>query len=122
MGVLVPGSPASSQDLFEAFKQGMRELGYTEGRHVVFERRFGEGKPERLSDLAAELVRMKVDVILTSTDQGIAAVKQQTQTIPIVMTNSTIRRRPDSSRAWRALADISPAQRCSRSSAGAIGA
>jgi putative ABC transport system substrate-binding protein len=89
VGVLVPGSPASSKDLFEAFKQGMRELGYVEGQHVVFERRFSEHRPERLSDLAAELVRIKVDVILTSTDQAIAAVKQQTRTIPIVMANST---------------------------------
>jgi len=89
VGVLVPGSPASTKNLFEAFKQGMRELGYSEGQHVVFERRFSEGRPERLSDLAAELVRIKVDVILTSTDQAIAAVKQQTQTIPIVMANST---------------------------------
>ncbi len=89
IGVLQVGTPASASNLFEAFKQGMRELGYVEGQRVVFERRFGDGRPERLSDLAAELVRIKVDVIVTSTDQGIAAVKQQTQTIPIVMANST---------------------------------
>jgi putative ABC transport system substrate-binding protein len=89
IGVLQVGTAAATQDLFEAFKQGMRERGYVEGQHVVLERRFGEGRPERLPDLAAELVRLKVDVIVTSTDQGIAAVKQQTRTIPIVMANST---------------------------------
>jgi ABC-type uncharacterized transport system substrate-binding protein len=89
IGVLQPGTVAASQVLSEAFKQGMRELGYVEGQHVVFERRFAEGRPDRLADLAAELVRLKVDVIVTSTDQGIAAVKQQTRTIPIVMANST---------------------------------
>ena len=89
IGVLLPGTPASAQVLFQAFEHGMRELGYLEGEHVVFERRFAEGRPDRLPDLAAELVRLSVDVIVTSTDPGIAAVKQQTRTIPIVMANST---------------------------------
>ncbi len=71
------------------FKQGMRERGYVEGQHVVFERRVGEGRSERVPQAAAELVRMKVDLIVASTDQEIAAIKQQTQTIPIVMANST---------------------------------
>jgi putative tryptophan/tyrosine transport system substrate-binding protein len=53
------------------------------------ERRFGDAKPERMAEVAAELVRLKVDVIVTSTDVAIAAVKQQTRTIPIVMANST---------------------------------
>jgi putative ABC transport system substrate-binding protein len=60
-----------------------------EGQNIVVERRFGDGRPERLTDLAAELVRLKVDVIVTSTDEAIVAVKRQTQTIPIVMTAST---------------------------------
>jgi putative ABC transport system substrate-binding protein len=88
IGILTPGTAAMTQDLFEAFRQGMRDRGYIEGQHVIFERRFGGDKPERLSDAAAELVH-KVDVIVTATDQGIAAVKQQTRTIPIVMANST---------------------------------
>src|SRR2546426_9790931 len=67
----------------------MRERGYVEGQHVVFERRFGENRREGISDAAAELVRLKVDVLVTATDEGIAAVKQHTQTIPIVMANST---------------------------------
>jgi len=89
IGILTPGTAAMTQDLFEAFRQGMRDRGYIEGQHVIFERRFGGDRPERLSDAAAELVHSKVDVIVTATDQGIAAVKQQTQTIPIVMANST---------------------------------
>jgi putative tryptophan/tyrosine transport system substrate-binding protein len=86
IGVLQVGT---ATNMFEALKQGMRERGYVEGQHVVFEYRSGEGRSERLHEAAAELVRIKVDLIVTSTDQAIAAVKQQTQTIPIVMANST---------------------------------
>ena len=89
IGVLQPGTSAAGAHFLEAFKLGMRERGYVEGQNVVFEHRVGEGQRERMSVAAAELVRLKVDVIVTSTDQGIAAVKQQTQTIPIVMANST---------------------------------
>jgi len=89
VGVLHPGAPATSSHFAAAFTQGLRELGYREGQNIVVERRFGDAKAERLSDIAAELVRSKVDVIVTSTDPGIAAVKQQTRTIPIVMANST---------------------------------
>ena len=53
----------------------MRERGYVEGQGVRFEQRFGEGKRERLSEAARELVRLKVDIIVTSTDEGVAAVK-----------------------------------------------
>src|SRR5499427_1037284 len=89
IGVLHPGAPATSKHFAAAFDQGLRELGYLQGQNIVVERRFAEAKVERLSDIAAELVRLKVDVIVTSTDPGIAAVRQQTQTIPIVMANST---------------------------------
>ncbi len=84
-----PTSGAGGGHLSAAFKQEMRERGYVEGQRVLFEQRFGEGKRERLSEAARELVRLKVDIIVTATDEGIAAVKQQTQTIPIVMANST---------------------------------
>src|SRR3990172_3562942 len=89
IGVLFPSNPAATAHLNEAFKQGLREHGYVEGQNIILERRYGEARVERISDLAAELVRIKVDVIVTATDPGIAAVKQQTQTIPIVMANST---------------------------------
>ena len=89
IGVLHPGAPTTSSHFAAAFDQGLREHGYLEGQNIVVERRFAEAKAERISDIAAELVRLKVDVIVTSNDVGIAAVKQQTQTIPIVMANST---------------------------------
>ena len=89
IGVLHPGAPATSMHFAAAFDQGLREHGYRQGQNIVVERRFAEAKAERMSDIAAELVRLKVDVIVTSTDPGIAAVRQQTQTIPIVMANST---------------------------------
>jgi ABC-type uncharacterized transport system substrate-binding protein len=89
IGVLVPGAPATASHLTAAFTQGMREHGYVDGQNVVVERRFGDNRAERISEIAAELVRLKVDVIVTSSDLGIAAVKQQTQTIPIVMANSS---------------------------------
>jgi putative tryptophan/tyrosine transport system substrate-binding protein len=83
IGVLQVGTAAATQNLFETFKQGMREHGYVEGQHVVFERRLGGARPERIADVAAEPVRIKVDIIVTSTDQVLAAIRQQTQTIPI---------------------------------------
>ena len=89
IGVLHASTPAATSDRFEAFKQGLREHGYVEGQSIILERRFGEARVERISEVAAELVRIKVDVIVVATDVGIAAVKQQTQTIPIVMANST---------------------------------
>lgn len=109
IGVLHPGAPATSSHFAAAFTEGLRELGYLEGQNIVVERRFGEAKAERLSDIAAELVHLKVDVIVVSTDPGIAAVKQQTQTIPIVMANSTDPvGGPGSLRVWLALAETSP--------------
>jgi putative ABC transport system substrate-binding protein len=89
VGVLHPGSPADVAQFVEAFRQGLREHGYEEGKNIVVERRYGETKPEQIAEFAAELVRLKVDIIVTSTDVAIAAVKRQTQTIPIVMANST---------------------------------
>src|SRR5215813_13925376 len=89
IGVLVPSTPASSAHLLEAFRQGLRDLGQVDGKTFVLELRYAEGRSERLPDLARELVRLKVDVILTSTDVAIAAARQQTRTIPIVMATST---------------------------------
>ena len=72
----------------EAFLQGLRDLGYVEGRNVVIEYRDAEGKPERLPALAAELVALKVDVIVApGTPQALAA-RQATRTLPIVFTNA----------------------------------
>ena len=72
-------------DFIGAFPRGMRELGYVEGKNLVIEWRFADGKSERLPDLAAELVRLKVDVIVTGSSQAISAAQKATTTIPIVM-------------------------------------
>src|SRR5262249_14285513 len=71
----------------EAFRQGLRELGYTEGKNIIIEWRSAEGKNDRLPALAAELVRLKVDVIVTAGPTQTHAAKAATSTIPIVMTN-----------------------------------
>jgi putative tryptophan/tyrosine transport system substrate-binding protein len=89
IGLLTPSSPAGSGHLVEAFRQGFRELGYIEGKTFVLQARYGDGKSERLSELARELVRWKADVIVTSTDVATAAVRRQTRTMPIVMALST---------------------------------
>ncbi len=69
----------------EAFRRGLRELGYVEGKNIVIELRSVEGKLDRVSELAAELVRLKVDVIVTSGPTATRAAKEATSTIPIVM-------------------------------------
>ena len=89
IGYLVPGDAAAHASNFEGFRQGLRELGYIEGKTVVLEVRYAEGRFERLPELARELVGLKVDVIVTISDGVIAAVKRETQTIPIVMASST---------------------------------
>src|SRR5262249_36238106 len=68
----------------EAFRQGLRELGYTEGKNIIIEWRSAEGKNDRLPALAAELVRLKVDVIVTAGPTQTHAAKAATSTIPIV--------------------------------------
>jgi putative ABC transport system substrate-binding protein len=76
---------ASSTPLAEAFRQGLREHGYVEGQNIAFEYRYAEGTADRLPALAAELVRLKVDVIVTQSNVAALAAKHATQTIPIVM-------------------------------------
>src|SRR5947209_16279746 len=78
------GSLAASPHLPEAFRQGLRDLGYVEGRTVVIEYRDAEGKLERLPTLAVELVALKVDVIVVGNTPAALAAKQATKTIPIV--------------------------------------
>jgi putative tryptophan/tyrosine transport system substrate-binding protein len=78
------GNMATAPHLPEAFRQGLRDLGYVEGRNVVIEYRDAEGKLERLHALAAELVALKVDVILAGGTPQALAAKQATKTIPIV--------------------------------------
>jgi len=88
IGLLTPSTPAIAEHLVEAFRRGLRELGHVDGKTFVLEVRHGEGKPERFPELARELVGLKPDVIVTSTDAAIAAVRRETRTIPIVMSFS----------------------------------
>jgi putative ABC transport system substrate-binding protein len=69
----------------DAFQRGLRDLGYLEGKNIVLEYRYAEGKPERFSELAAEMVRGKVDIIVAVNEAGARAAKSATKTIPIVM-------------------------------------
>jgi putative tryptophan/tyrosine transport system substrate-binding protein len=85
LGVLSPGAPGPSL-LVDAFRQGLRELGYVEGQNIAIEYRFDEGRSERLPDLAAELARLKVDVIVTVNTAASQAASKATSTIPIVFT------------------------------------
>ncbi len=88
IGYLIPSTPAAAAQNVEAFRQGLRELGYVEGKTFVLELRYGEARAERLPELARELVGLKVDVIVAAADVSVAAVKRETQTIPIVIPNS----------------------------------
>ena len=87
VGFIVPGSHSSYAARIEAFQQSLRNLGYVEGKNINIEYRYAEGKFDRVPDLAAEMVRLKVDVIVTGDTPAIQAVKQTTTTIPIVMGN-----------------------------------
>jgi putative tryptophan/tyrosine transport system substrate-binding protein len=87
IGYLAPNL-AASPHTHEAFRQGLRDLGYIEGRNVVIEYRAAEGKLERLPTLAAEVVALKVDVIVVADTPSALAAKQATKTIPIVFTSA----------------------------------
>jgi putative ABC transport system substrate-binding protein len=85
IGRLSPLSAETDAPNLAAFRKGLRELGWIEGQHFTIEARFAGGKPERLAGLAADLVRKRVDVILTGSNAGALAAKRATGTIPIVM-------------------------------------
>jgi putative ABC transport system substrate-binding protein len=86
IGFLRLTSASDRPPLLDAFRQGLRELGWVEGQNLVIDYRYAEGRVDRLRDLAAEMVRLKVDLIIVSGGtQGATAVKNATETIPIVM-------------------------------------
>ena len=89
IGLLSVRSSSSESTRAEAFRQGLRELGYVEGKNIIIDYPYAEGKFERLPDLAAELVRLKVDVILTLGVPPTLAAKEATTTIPIVMSGGS---------------------------------
>lgn len=81
-------SRAAAPRNLEAFRAGLRQLGYVEGKNIIIEYRFAEGRFERLPALAEELVRLKVEIIVTDTAGSARAAKKATSTIPIVMASS----------------------------------
>src|SRR5262249_31093953 len=85
VGTLWTNNPSADQRALDAFQQGLRDLGWVEGKNVVIEYRWAEGRLERSPTLAAELVRLKVDVIFASSTSAAVAAKDATRTIPIVM-------------------------------------
>ena len=85
IGYLEFGSAAPGTPFLEAFRQGLRDLGWVEGQNIAIEVRYAEGKREQLPELAAELVRLKVDLIFASTTPAALAAKHATMTMPIVI-------------------------------------
>jgi putative ABC transport system substrate-binding protein len=86
VGFLGGSSAAAYSGFIDAFRKSLRDLGYVEGQNIAIEYRYADGKRDRLSDLSADLIRLKVDVILVSGSLAIGALKNATKTIPIVMT------------------------------------
>lgn len=85
VGYLTYATPEQTAPLVRALTEALRELGYVEGRNIIIERHYGDGTLRRLPDLAADVVRSRVDVIVTGTNPIAAAAKRATTTIPIVM-------------------------------------
>ncbi len=85
IGILPPGPISKRVHLWEAFRQGLRDLGYVEGQNITLVFPSSEVRPERLHHLAAELVNLKVDVIVAATTDAVHAAAETTKTIPIVM-------------------------------------
>jgi putative tryptophan/tyrosine transport system substrate-binding protein len=87
IGFLNPGSSPSTDGRIAAFREGLRELGYVEGKDIVIERRYAEGRVERLSTLARDLVHLKVDILFAVGTPSVEAAKEATQTIPIIISS-----------------------------------
>ena len=88
IGLLATGSASSFAVRVDAFRRGLREVGYVEGRNVTIEYRYTDGRPERVSALVNELVALRVDVIVTQTTPAVRAARDATRIIPIVMTST----------------------------------
>jgi len=89
IGFVTAGSRSTIAARIEAFRQGLRDLGYTEDKSIVIEWRFAQGKPDRIAEPVAELVRLKVDLILSAGSAVTGPAKEATRTIPIVMAQDT---------------------------------
>jgi putative ABC transport system substrate-binding protein len=88
LGVLISGRPSTASRRIEAFERGLGELGYVEGKNVIFELRYAEGRPETLPERVDELVRLNVDIIVVDTSNATQAAKNATKTIPVVFTTA----------------------------------
>jgi putative ABC transport system substrate-binding protein len=89
IGVLMTTSPVAAAHIVAAFADGLKQLGHVDGKNVVIEYRWAEGRRERFAEMAADLVRQQVDVIVASSQAPALAAKRATTTIPIVMVNAT---------------------------------
>src|SRR5215471_2156670 len=89
IGVLFGATPLANSERIRAFRQGLRELGYVEDKNILLEQRYAEGNLNGIPALAADLVHLKVDVIVSATLTGTRSLKEATNTIPIVMTSDT---------------------------------
>src|SRR5262245_39222455 len=87
IGYLGPVSPSTGARLLESFRQGLRERGYVEGQNILIDYRWADGIPDRFPALTAELIQLRVDVIVTYNNPALAALQQATRTIPIVAAN-----------------------------------
>ena len=85
IGYLGAFSPSAGAPVLESFRQGLRELGYVEGQTIFIDYRWAEGRPDRFPALAAELIQLRVDVIVTYSNAAVTALQQATRTIPIVV-------------------------------------
>ena len=86
IGILISASPSIAASRVAAFQQGLRELGYVEGKNIIIEYRYAEGRPETLPQHINELIRLNIDIIITDTSNAIQAAKTATQIIPVVFT------------------------------------
>ena len=85
IGYVEAGSKSANQHLLEAFRRGLRDLQYVEGQTVLIEDRWADGQADRFPTLIAELIGLKVDVLVVSSTPGAAAAKQATSTVPVVV-------------------------------------
>src|SRR5262245_27659268 len=113
IGLLGSGTAAAQSEWTAAFVRRLRELGWSDGRNLTIEYRWAEGRNERFAEIAAEFVRLKVDVIVTHNTLPPLAAKQATSVIPIVFATAGDRLAQASSRVWRDRAATSPACRVS---------
>src|SRR4051812_37755510 len=111
IGFLGSGTPATAGPWVAAFTQRLRDLGWIEDRTIKIDLRWAEGRNDRSADIAAEFVRLKLDVIVTYSTEHARIAKQATAAIPIVATWSETRSAPGSSPVWRVRKAISPAYR-----------